>query len=33
MVDGTNIEAKPAAVGYVFVPWFSAGADSARDFR
>jgi hypothetical protein len=33
MVDGTTIEAKPAAWGYVFVPWFSTGADGARHFR
>jgi hypothetical protein len=33
MMDGANSEAKPAAVGYVFVPWFSTGANSARDFR
>jgi hypothetical protein len=32
MVDGTKIEAQAAAVGYVFVSWFSAGADSARNF-
>jgi hypothetical protein len=33
LVDVASIEAKPAAVGYVFVPWFSTGANSARDFR
>jgi len=33
MVDGTTIEAKPAALGYVFVPWLSTGTNSARDFR
>jgi hypothetical protein len=32
MVDGTKIEAQAAAVGYVFVSWFSAGADSLRNF-
>src|SRR5450759_3983001 len=32
MVDVTNSEAKPAALGYVFVPWFSTGTNSARDF-
>jgi hypothetical protein len=32
MVDGTKIEAQAAAVGYVFVSWFSAGADSSRNF-
>ncbi len=33
MMDGTNIETPSAAVGYVFVSGFSAGADSTRDFR
>ena len=33
MVDGTTIEAKPAALGYILVPWVSTGADSAGDFR
>jgi hypothetical protein len=33
LVDGTTIEAKLAALGYIFVPWFSAGANGARDFR
>jgi hypothetical protein len=33
LVNGTTIEAKPAALGYIFVPWFSTGANSARDFR
>ena len=28
-----DIEVKPAALGYVFVPWFSTGANSARHFR
>jgi len=32
MMDGTTIEAKTAAVGYIFVPWFSTGTDSARHF-
>jgi hypothetical protein len=32
-MDGTSSEAKPAALGYVFVPWFSTGKNSARDFR
>src|SRR5947209_8279341 len=31
MMDGTNIETPSAAVGYVFVSGFSAGADSTRD--
>jgi transposase len=33
MMDGTSIETPSAAVGYVFVSGFSAGADSTRDFR
>jgi len=33
MMDGTSSEAKPAALGYVFVPWFSTAPNSARDFR
>ena len=33
MMDGTSSEAEPAALGYVFVPGFSTGANSARDFR
>jgi hypothetical protein len=32
-MDGTSSEAKPTALGYVFVPWFSTGTNSARDFR
>jgi hypothetical protein len=32
-MDGTSSEAKPTALGYVFVPWFSTGKNSARDFR
>jgi hypothetical protein len=32
-MDGTSSEAKPTALGYVFVPWFSARTNSARDFR
>ena len=32
MVDGTDSEAKAAAVGYVRVPWFSTATDSARHF-
>jgi hypothetical protein len=32
-VDGTTIEAKSAALGYVFISWFSTGANRARDFR
>ena len=31
--DGASSEAKPTALGYVFVPWFSTGTNSARDFR
>jgi len=33
MMDGTSSEAEPAALGYVFVPWFSTGTDRSRDFR
>ena len=33
IADGTSSEAKPAALGYVLVPWFSTGTDSAGDFR
>jgi hypothetical protein len=33
MMDGTSSEAEPAALGYVFIPWFSTGTNSARDFR
>jgi hypothetical protein len=33
LVDGKSIEAKLAALGYVFVPWLSTGANSARDIR
>jgi len=33
MLDGTSIEAKSAAVGYLFVPRVSTGTNSARDFR
>ncbi len=33
IMDGTSSEAEPAALGYVFVPWFSTGANSAGDFR
>jgi hypothetical protein len=32
-MDGTSSEAKPTALGYVFVFWFSTGTNSARDFR
>jgi hypothetical protein len=32
-MDGTSSEAKPTALGYVFVPRFSTGTNSARDFR
>src|SRR4029077_19872013 len=32
-MDGASSKAKPAALGYVFVPWFSTGTNSARDFR
>ena len=32
MMDGTSSEAKPAALGYVCVPWFSTRTDGARDF-
>jgi hypothetical protein len=32
-MDGTSSEAKPAALGYVLVPRFSTGTNSARDFR
>jgi hypothetical protein len=32
-MDGTSSEAKPTALGYVFVPWFSTGTNSAWDFR
>jgi hypothetical protein len=32
-MDGTSSEAKPAALGYVFVFWISTGTNSARDFR
>jgi hypothetical protein len=32
-MDGASSEAKPTALGYVFVPWFSTGTNSARDFR
>ena len=32
-VDGKNSEATSAALGYVLLPWFSTGADGARDFR
>jgi hypothetical protein len=33
IVDGKTIEAKPAALGHVLVPWFSTATDGARDFR
>src|SRR5271154_6620677 len=33
MLDGTSIEAKSAAVGYLFVPRVSTGTNSARDFQ
>jgi len=33
MMDDTSSEAEPAALGYVFVPWFSTGTDRSRDFR
>ena len=33
IADGTSNEANSAALGYVLVPWFSTGANSARDFR
>jgi transposase len=33
MLDGTNSEAKAAAVGCIFVPRFSTATDSARHFR
>jgi hypothetical protein len=32
-MDGTSSEAKPTALGYVFVFWISTGTNSARDFR
>ena len=32
-MDGASSEAKPTALGYVFVFWFSTGTNSARDFR
>jgi hypothetical protein len=32
-MDGTNSEAKPTALGYVFVFWISTGTNGARDFR
>jgi len=32
-VDGTSKETRSAALGYVFVLWFSTGTDGARDFR
>jgi hypothetical protein len=32
-MDGTSSEAKPTALGCVFVFWFSTGTNSARDFR
>jgi hypothetical protein len=32
-MDDTGSEAKPTALGYVFVFWISAGTNSARDFR
>ena len=28
-MDGASSEAKPTALGYVFVPWFSTGTNSA----
>jgi hypothetical protein len=33
LVNGTTIEANPAALGYVFVSWLSTGGNGARDFR
>jgi hypothetical protein len=33
MVDGTNSEAKAAALGYVFVSRFSTRTNGARHFR
>jgi hypothetical protein len=32
-MDDTGSEAKPTALGYVFVFWISTGTNSARDFR
>src|SRR6266498_726815 len=32
MMDGSSIETPPAALGYVFISWFSTRTDSARDF-
>jgi hypothetical protein len=31
LMDGASIETSTAALGYVFVSWFSTGTDGARD--
>jgi hypothetical protein len=33
MLDGRNGKTQAAALGHVFVPWFSAGTNGARGFR